>query len=159
MHASKVTDVMRNKSTRVGEMINWRHESTCVGAGNFWVEQRIFARISPSLPEKFFCDVCLQIFSHNDHEDFFDVTPEKRSSCVFLQTVSANFWSQTTLGAIFVRIFRNSVQIFRVFVQIFRKFAQIFRHFARFSTNQNFRGALSPPCTPASCTTARNKCN
>jgi len=30
-----------------------------VGVGNFLGMQRIFAEISPYLPEKFFCDFCL----------------------------------------------------------------------------------------------------
>jgi len=77
-----------------------------VGAGKRLGVRRIFVSISPNLPEKFLCDVCLQIFSHRDHEDLFLVwPPTERGSCVFLQMLRAIFWSQTTLGAIFARIF------------------------------------------------------
>jgi len=41
------------------------------GAGKILGMRKTFARISPSFPEKFLCDFCLQIFSHNDHEDRF----------------------------------------------------------------------------------------
>jgi len=44
---------------------------------------------------------------------FFWCDLQKRSPCVFLQTLGAIFWSQTTLGAIFTRIFRDFAQIFR----------------------------------------------
>ena len=40
-----------------------------VRAGKFLGVRRIFARISPNLPEKILCDLCLQIFSHKDHEE------------------------------------------------------------------------------------------
>jgi len=42
-----------------------------VGAGKSLGVRRIFARISPNLPEKFFVQFFLQIFSQKDHEDFF----------------------------------------------------------------------------------------
>ena len=74
--------------------------------------------------------------SCNLYRPFFGVDPKKWSSLVFLQTLGAIFWSQTTLGAIFA--------------QIFSDFAQIFRDFARISTNQNFWGCA---CIPVSYTT------
>jgi len=40
------------------------------------------------------------------------VSPKNLSSCVFLQTLGANFWSQATLGAILTRNFKDFVQIF-----------------------------------------------
>jgi len=71
------------------------------------------------------------IFPQRSWRPFFGVTSSKRSSCVFVQTLGAIFWSQTTLGAIFARIFRDFAQVFRDFAQIFRDIAQIFRDFAR----------------------------
>jgi len=38
-----------------------------VGAGKFLGVQRIFARISPNLPQNFLCDFCLKSFPHKDH--------------------------------------------------------------------------------------------
>jgi len=54
---------------------------------------------------------------------FFGVTSKKKSSCLILQALETNFWSQTTFDAIFTRIL------------------------SRFSTNQNIWGCA---CTPAS---------
>ena len=48
---------------------------------------------------------------------FYDVTSKKRSSCVFVQTLGAIFWRQTTLGAIFARIFRDFRQ-FKTFEDV-----------------------------------------
>jgi len=42
-----------------------------VAAGKFFGVRRIFARISPNLPEKFLFDFYRQIFSQKDHEDLF----------------------------------------------------------------------------------------
>ena len=53
--------------------------------------RRIFARISPNLPVKLLCNFCLQIFSHKDHEYLFWCGLQKRSSCVFTQTLGAIF--------------------------------------------------------------------
>ena len=46
-------------------------DTTGVGPGKFLGMPRIFARISPNLPAKFFSDFWLQIFSHKDHENLF----------------------------------------------------------------------------------------
>jgi len=53
--------------------------------------RRIFARISPNLPEKSLCDFCIQIFTHKDHETLFWCGLQKRSSFVFLLTVARHF--------------------------------------------------------------------
>jgi len=92
-----------------------------VGAGKFLGVRRIFARCPPNLPKKF-CVTFANKFSPINDNFWCDL--QKKDSCVFLQLLSTIFWSQTTLGAIFVRIFRD---------------------FDRISTNQNFGGALSPP--------------
>jgi len=66
--------------------------SVGVGAGKFLRVRRIFAQISPNLPERSLCNFRLQIFSHNDHEDLFLMGyPKMRSSCVFLQTLGVIF--------------------------------------------------------------------
>jgi len=53
----------------------WQRERRClfiisVGAGKFWKCEG-FCPILPKLAEKFFVQLCLQIFSHKDHEDLF----------------------------------------------------------------------------------------
>jgi len=64
---------------------------------------------------------------------FFWCNLQKRSSCDFLQTLGAISWSQTPLGVVFPDV-RRSANIFRDFCPDFQ----------RFSTNQNFSGALAP---------------
>jgi len=71
--------------------------------------------------EKLMCVICLQIFSHKDHEDFFGVTSKNGFSFVFLQTLGTIFRSQTTLVVNFARILRDFAQIFRGFARIFDK--------------------------------------
>jgi len=82
------------------------------GAGKLLGVRKIFARISPNLYEKFLCDFCLQTFSpHKDQKGLFwyDLQKTKKSSgiCVFLLKLGTIFSNQTTLDAIFARIFRN----------------------------------------------------
>ena len=74
----------------------WAGYAINVGASKFFGVQRIFARISPSLPEKLFRS--LQNFSHKDH-DLFLVWPSKNKKCVYL-------FFCITLGVISSRIFR-----------------------------------------------------
>jgi len=73
--------------------------------------QRIFARISPNLPENFCATFGYRFSPTKIMKTFFSMTFKKRSSCIFLQT----------LGAIFARIFRVFAQIFRDFDRIFDK--------------------------------------
>jgi len=77
-----------------------------VGGDKFLGVRRIFARIFPNLPEKFW-SILPTNFSLKDHEVLFwdgllfwdevlfwdDL--QKRSSCVFLQTLGAILWKQT----------------------------------------------------------------
>ena len=56
------------------------------GAGKFSGVRRIFTQISPNLAERFLCDFCSQIFSHEDYEDLSWCYVRKRSLCVFLKT-------------------------------------------------------------------------
>ena len=58
-------------------------EYIVVIAGKFWGMGRVFAWISPNLPEKLLCDFWLQIFSHKDHEDLLLVWPPRRDVHVF----------------------------------------------------------------------------
>jgi len=89
---------------------------------------------------------------------FFVVRPPKKwSSLVFLQILGANFWSQTTLGAIsprFSGILPRYLRILFGFSGILPKFSEFLPTFSGilpgFSTNQNFWGCA---CTPASYTT------
>jgi len=85
-----------------------------VGAGKFLGVRRIFARISPNLPEMLLCNFCPQIFTKDMKTCFFGMIPKKGLTCVFLQA----------LAAIFAWIFRDLTQIVRGFAQIFRDFAQ-----------------------------------
>ena len=89
------------------------------------------------------------IFSHKEHEDLFLVRPPKKGpNCVFLQTLDAIFWSQTTLGAIFALIFRDFTQVFRGFAQIFRDFPQIF-------SKSKLLGLHQHPCLSTLLTTTK----
>jgi len=54
--------------TAIGDTFMTSHRCRSRQIFGVW---RIFAQISPSLPEKFLCDFFLQIFSHKDHEDLF----------------------------------------------------------------------------------------
>ena len=96
-----------------------------VGAGKFLGVRKIFARISPIVPEKFSEEESLHVI----------------------------FSNQTTLGPIFARILRKFAQIFRGFAQVFTDFAQISTDLPifsgilpGFSPDQNFWGCA---CTPA----------
>ena len=81
----------------------------------------------PKLTRKLLHNFCQQIFSHKDHEYLFlcDLQ-EKCLHLFFWKPLGVSFWSHTTLGAIFARVFWDFAQIFRDFVQIFGNFAQIF---------------------------------
>jgi len=101
----------------------WRHLPTATDV-NFAQEYLEFLHV-PAFAKKFspimnpfWCDL------------------RKKDSCVFLQTLGTIFWSQTMLGAIFARIFRD---------------------FHRISTNQNIWGYAFTPCTTASYTTLPGK--
>jgi len=82
-----------------------------VGASTFLRVRRSFARNFPNLPETFWATLPIN-FSLKGHEVHFWDDLQKRSSCVFLQTLGTILWNQTRLGAIFVRIFRDFAQIF-----------------------------------------------
>ena len=75
-----------------------------VGAGKF-LGCEGFCRISQNLPETFFVQLLPTNFLP---QRSFWCYLQKRSSCVFMQTLGAIFWSQITLGAIFAQIFSKS---------------------------------------------------
>jgi len=98
-----------------------------VGAGNFLWVRRIFARISPNLPENLWTTFCAKIFSNRP---FFGMTSKKAALHVILQK----------LGAIFAQISRYLAKVFTFFVQISTNFAQIFRDFSRIFTRSKLLG-------------------
>ena len=83
----------------------------------------------PNFPEKLLCDFYLQIFSHKDQDDLFLMWLPKKVLIGFSANRWRHFLSQTTLGAIFIQIFRN---------------------FARIFTRSKVWGCICNPCTPAS---------
>jgi len=87
---------------------------------HFWGCAGFLPEFSQTCPKRF-GRLCLHIFSLKDHEDLFRDDVQIRSSCVFLQTLGAILWNQTTLDAIFARIFRHFAQIFKDFARIFNK--------------------------------------
>jgi len=108
-------------------------ESRCIGvkAGKSLGVRKIFARISPNLPEKFSSNfLCEYFLPHSSWRLFFGTT-SKKGLYVILQVLSAIFWNQTTLRMMFACMFRALAQIFRVFANIFIDFAYIFTAFAR----------------------------
>ena len=88
--------------------------------------RRNFARISPNLLEKFFVQFCLESFSHKDHEHLFGCGLQKKAFMCF----SANFGCHVLKS--------NNAGCIPGFSGIL----------LRFSANQNFWGALSPPAPP-----------
>ena len=92
-----------------------------VGVGKVLRVRRIFARIFPNFPETFVCDFAYRFSPTKIMKTFFGVNSKKMSSCVFQQTLGAIFLNQTTLDAVFVRIFRGFALIFRDFAQVFDK--------------------------------------
>ena len=67
----------------------------------------------PKLALKVYCATFAYKFSPTKiMKTSFWCNLQKRSSCVFIKTLGAIFWSQTTLGAFFTRTFRASAQIF-----------------------------------------------
>jgi len=91
----------------------------------FW-GGRICARISPNFPEKLFCKVCLQIFSHKDYEDLFLVWAPKQRFQVFFCKRWAPFFLE--------------------FSGILPRYLGIL---FGFSTNPHFWGCACTPCTPS----------
>jgi len=109
------------------------------GAGKFLGVRKILAQNFPNLPKK------LQKMSLP--------TQEKSLHVIW----SPFFSNQSTMGAIFARIFREFAEIIRGFTKVFTYFAQISTILSvfwgilpGFSPNQNFWGCT---CTPASYTT------
>jgi len=73
------------------------------------------------LARKIFERLCLQVFSHKNHEDLFLVWSPNKGFHVVSANVGCRFWNQTTLGPIFDQIFSDFAQIFRDFAHIFDK--------------------------------------
>jgi len=109
------------------------------GKASLWGVRRVFARISPNLPEK--------ILGHFLCERFLmkTVLGAISSNQTALGAISSN---QTALGAIFARIFKEFAQIFSDFAKVFTEFAQISLDFARIFRDIhqiNILGVRLPP--------------
>jgi len=141
-----------------------------VGAGKILGVRRIFARISPNLPQKilghFLCEYFLMKTCFSDdlqkkdlHVILGTIFIKSKLGAISSKvnhvgpnfskqrTLGAIFSNQGTLGAIFDRISRDFAQIFRDFAKIFTNFAQIstnftriFRDFARIFTKSKLLG-------------------
>jgi len=98
-----------------------------VERGKFLRVRRIFDRISPNRPERF----AYKFSPPKILKIFFRCGLQKRSSCVFLQTLGA------------------------IFAQILKDFAQIFRDFGRIFYQSKL---LECSCTPASYTALGQQC-
>jgi len=115
-----------------------------VGAGKYLGVRRIFARISPNLPEKFLGKF-LRISSH---EDLFGLTSKRRVP--FLQIKQG--WAPV------LPVFSSSLPRFSRILKSFHRFCPDFHGFCpdfqRFNPNfhqiKTFGGALSPPAHPPS---------
>ena len=140
----------------------------CVGAGNYLRMRRVFARISPNLPEKvlgrksFLCEIFLRLYFG---------WPLKRSPCdvgrhffyqikagwapFFQIKVGYHLFQIEKLWAPFLLVFSRSLPRF---FWILWRFSQVLPRFPQilpgFSINQNFWGCA---CTPASYTTDRHQ--
>jgi len=100
--------------------------------------RRIFVLISPNLPEKFLSAFYPQLFSHKEHEDLFVMSSPKKVLIVFFSKRRA----QTTLGAIFARIFKDLD--FQWFYSDFQRFCPNFQGFcSSFRQFKTFGGALA----------------
>ena len=73
-----------------------------VGASKFLGVRRLFARISPNLPESYCATSPTNFLPQRSRRPLFGVTSKKRSSVAFRKTV----------GVIFAQIFRNFAQSF-----------------------------------------------
>jgi len=111
----------------------------CRGRQSFWRCKRFLPDFPQNCPKSFCAIFAYKFYSTKIVKTFFGITPKKRLSCIFLQTLGAIFWNQTTLGAISAR-----------FPEILPKFSGIL---PGFSTTQNFWGWA---CIPASYTTAKH---
>jgi len=111
-----------------------------VAAGKFLGVQRIFARIFPNVPEKFWATFCANSFSWRPFSGWLP----KKIFMWFCTPCDPFLSYQSTLGAI-LPVFSGSLPRFSVSL---RRFSQIL---LEFWANQNFWGSA---CTPASYTTA-----
>jgi len=92
--------------------------------------RRIFPRTSQNLTEKFYAILPTNVLLQISWRPFFGVTSK---GVTFLQTSGVLFWIQTTLGAVYSRIFRDFYQIF---------------------SKSNISACACTPCTLTSNTTA-----
>jgi len=121
----------------------------CGGKASLWGVRRVFARISPNLPEKilghFLCERFLMktvLGAISSNQTALGAISSNQTA---LGAISSN---QTALGAIFARIFKEFAQIFSDFAKVFTEFAQISLDFARIFRDIhqiNILGVRLPP--------------
>jgi len=87
---------------------------------NFWGCEGFLPNFS-KLARKVLGDFACKFFSLKDHEDHFWDDLQKRSSCVFLQTLGAILLNQTRLGAILPGFSEILPRFLRILPQIFNK--------------------------------------
>jgi len=70
--------------------------------------QRISARTSPNLLEKFLCKFCSQqIFSHNDHKELFLNRPPNKVFMCFSANLGRYFFNTSNVGRFFYPDFQG----------------------------------------------------
>jgi len=146
-------------SPYLADYVSLSHIFIGVAAGKFSDVWRIFARISPNLPEKLLGNFFANIFSQQQYKDHEDLILRLTSKKGLAHTL-APFIQIKQYWAPFLPVFSGSSprfsRILRRFSQIPPRFLQFLLGFSRilpgFSTNQNFWGWA--PCNPASYTTA-----
>ena len=112
-----------------------------VGASTFWECEGFWPNF-PKLAQKGVARLLpTNILPQKSWRPFLVRRPKKGFHLFFLK-FGHQFWSQTKLGAIFARIFRDFAQIFRDFFQSFRDF------FLDFQQINTFGDALPPPAAP-----------
>jgi len=125
-----------------------------IGASTFLRVRKIFARISPNLPEKLFCDFCVQIFSHKDHESLICCDFQKKVFICFPANVGRHCLQSNNAGRHFCPDFQGFCPDFQRFCPNFQGFCPNFQGFCPdILLIKTFGSALAPPVPPASYTT------
>ena len=98
---------------------------------------KVFARISPNLPEKFLGHFLREHFLK---QAFFWDDILNNVFMLFCQHWAPFFSNQTRLEAIFSQIFRDFAKVFTNFAQISMNLTRIFRDYARIFTKSKLLG-------------------
>jgi len=105
-----------------------------VGVGKFGGCKGNYPEFSQTCPKSFCATLPANFLPQRSWRPFHGRTSTTKAIICFSTNVGAILWKQTTLGAIFGRIFSD--------------FAQVFRDLPGFLTNQNFWRCACTPCTP-----------